>query len=58
MRAFHLAQGFFKIFCIFISYGYYTCSIVAYVAKVLILRLHKYAISAYNFYKFGYNIVR
>ncbi len=27
-------------------------------AKVLILRLHKYADNAYNFYKFGYNIIR
>jgi len=31
---------------------------ITYVAKDLILRLHKYVNSAYNFYKFGYDIVR
>jgi hypothetical protein len=32
--------------------------VILYGAKVKILRLHKYAHNAYNFNKFGYNMIR
>jgi len=41
-------EHFFLNSCFFSSIGYYACNVEVYVTKVDILRLHKYANSAYH----------
>jgi hypothetical protein len=44
-------EHFFKNSCFFSSIGYYACDVEVYVTKGGILRLHKYANSAYHWAK-------